>query len=160
MRLCLLMLLLAVPAAFATPPLAASAPQDTPGSVHADKVAAFERAIAPYVAKARATYPAAKKRYLAGLPRGDGFYVTTRLHDKDGKWEQVFISVSRIAEGKTKGDDKITGTIASKLTLVKDFARNQPYTFPESELMDWTIAKHDGREEGNFVGKFLETYRP
>ncbi len=154
MRLCLLMLALAAPAAFATPPLAASAPQDTPGHVHRDGVAAFEQAIAPYVAKARATYPAARKRYLAGLPRGDGFYVTTRLHDKAGKWEQVFIAVSRIAGGQ------ITGTIASELTLVQDFRRNQVYSFPEAELMDWTIATHDGREEGNFVGKFLETYRP
>jgi hypothetical protein len=27
-----------------------------------------KKAEAPYIAKARATYPAAKKRYLAGLP--------------------------------------------------------------------------------------------
>ena len=28
------------------------------------------------------------------------------------------------------------------------------------EVLDWTISKPDGTEEGNFVGKFLDTYRP
>ena len=30
----------------------------------------------------------------------------------------------------------------------------------ESDVLDWTISKPDGTEEGNFVGKFLDTYKP
>ena len=34
------------------------------------------------------------------------------------------------------------------------------YKFPESDLRDWMIAKPDGTEEGNVVGKFLDSYEP
>ena len=33
-------------------------------------------------------------------------------------------------------------------------------TMPEDELIDWTIVHPDGSEEGNVVGKFLDTLRP
>jgi hypothetical protein len=69
---------------------------------------ARERAIAPYVAKARATYPAAKKRFLAGLPRGHVFAVQMRLQgiDKAKKEVQVadvFVLVHAIKNGKIYG---------------------------------------------------------
>ncbi len=154
MRICLLGFLLTATAAFGGPALAPNAPQDKPGSVKSDRIAAFDAVIAPYVAQARTSFPEAKKRFLAGLPRGEVFFVTTRLHDKSGKWEQVFIAVSRIQDGM------ITGTIDNDLTTVKDYRRDQEYTFPEADLLDWTISKPDGSEEGNFVGKFLDTYKP
>ena len=45
-----------------------AAPQDERGNTTGPMShEAYDQAIAPYVAKARATYPAAKKRYLAGL---------------------------------------------------------------------------------------------
>ena len=31
---------------------------------------------------------------------------------------------------------------------------------PELEVLDWTVSKPDGTEDGNFVGKFLDTYKP
>ena len=50
---------------------AAAGPPDTPKLMKSqESLAAYDRAIAPYVAKARATYPGAKKRFLAGLPPG------------------------------------------------------------------------------------------
>ena len=33
------------------------------------------------------------------------------------------------------------------------------YSFPETDLIDWTISKPDGTEEGNFVGNFLDSYQ-
>ena len=36
----------------------------------------------------------------------------------------------------------------------------QPYTLPDSEVVDWMFSKPDGSEEGNVVGKFLDTYKP
>ena len=153
LRLTIVLLTLAV-ALPVVAQLAPNAPQDKPQALQEAQFAAFERAISPHVAKARATYPQARQRYLNGLPRGHTFFVTTRLHDKQGRWEQAFIQVLSIADGK------IHGRIASELTLVTDLRNGQAYSFPEAELLDWLIAKPDGTEEGNVVGKFLDTYHP
>ena len=45
------------------PHLAPNAPVDRPGATDSAQTAAFEAAIAPYVAEARASWPAAKRRY-------------------------------------------------------------------------------------------------
>ncbi len=136
------------------PVLASSAPVDTP--VNANDPAAAEKlraAMAPYVQKARDTYPAAKKRYLAGLPLGHAFFATAQLRDGTGAIEQVYISVSDIRDGR------ISGRIASDIMSVRGFARSDPYSFPESELVDWLISRPDGTEEGNAVGKFLDEWQ-
>jgi hypothetical protein len=116
-------------------------------------LAAVERAITPYVAKARQTYPAAKARFMSGLPRGETFFVTTRLRGRDGTMEQVFVRVSKIT------GSQISGTIASQLMLVDGYRPGQEYSFNDANLIDWLIAKPDGTEEGNVVGKFLDTYK-
>lgn len=139
----------------ATPPtLSPDAPQDKPQALTAAQIKKFEEAIKPYVEKARKTYPDAKKRFLAGLPPKHFFYITTRLHDEDGRFEQVFIAVREIKEGIIKG------IISSEIATVTKYKFGDSYSFPESELMDWTIALPDGSEEGNFVGKFLDEYKP
>ncbi|MDQ3745374.1 MAG: DUF2314 domain-containing protein [Acidobacteriota bacterium] len=130
------------------------APKDRPKDVTRDAVQKFEEAIKPYVEKARKSYPDAKKRFLAGLPPKHSFFVTTRLHDEQGRFEQVFVAVTEIRDGRIKG------LIASDIELVHSYKRGDSYSFPESELLDWTITKPDGTEEGNFVGKFLDTYNP
>ena len=136
------------------PELAPNAPADKPGSVKSAEQKAFDEAIKPYVEKARKTYPEAKERFLAGLPPKHFFFVTTRLHDSAGHWEQVFIAVKEIKDGI------ITGLIASDIVTVSGYKARDKYLFPESELIDWTVSKPDGTEEGNFVGKFLDTYKP
>jgi hypothetical protein len=125
-----------------------------PRPVEKGKAAEADRAIAPYVEKARATYPEAKKRYLAGLPPKHTFFITTRLHDDAGKWEQVFIAVESIKDGQ------VTGRIASEIMMIKGFKQGGRHTFPETDMLDWLISLPDGSEEGNFVGKFLDTYQP
>ncbi|WP_395748686.1 DUF2314 domain-containing protein [Prosthecobacter sp.] len=154
MKIALLFFALFVPAIFAQSPLAPNAPKDKPVHSEAEKFAALDRAIAPYVAKARATYPDAKKRFLAGLPPRHVFFLTTRLHDKKGNVEQVFIEVRSITH------DKVSGIIASDILDVEGFKRGDAYTFAESEMLDWLISKPDGTEEGNVVGNFLDTYQP
>ena len=133
-------------------PLAANAPKDQPGT-HPDEKK-FDEAIKPYVEKARKTYPDAKERFLAGLPPKHVFYVTARLHDSAGRWEQVFIEVKELSDGKVKG------LIANDITAVSGYKLGDSYTFLASELIDWTISKPDGTEDGNFVGKFLDSYKP
>src|SRR5205814_5473500 len=119
------------------------------------RMAAYDKAVAPYVAKARATYPAAKRRFLAGLPPGHRFSVRVPVFDRGGlRREDSFIGVQKIKGGN------ITGTIESTLTVVKDYKTGQRITFPESKIDNWLILRPDGTEEGNYVGKFLDHYKP
>jgi hypothetical protein len=97
------------------------------------------------------SYPGARQRFLSGLPRGQNFFLVTRLADAKGHWEQVFIHVDAIVDGQ------VTGAIASDVRIVSGFRAGQLYKFPESEMLDWLITSQDGSEEGNFVGKFLDT---
>ena len=123
---------------------------DTP-----DKFAAYEKAVAPYIAKARATYPAAKQRFLAGLPPGHRFSVRVPLFDRSGnKREDTFVNVEKIKNGD------ITGTITNEMGVVKEYKIGQRITFPESKVDNWLILRPDGTEEGNYVGKFLDRYKP
>jgi hypothetical protein len=114
----------------------------------------MHRVTAPLTEQARATYPDAKRRFLAGeLPR-DRFFVTTRLHDPAGREEQIFVVVDSILDGR------ISGRIASPVRLIAGYRMNQPHAVDEAALIDWTVSRPDGTEEGNVVGKFFDTYKP
>jgi hypothetical protein len=130
------------------PFVAPNAPKDTPTR---EDPATFDAAIAPYVAKARKSYPAAKKRFLVGLPAKHSFFVTARLRDDKGNFELAFIAVDRIREGK------VFGRVWTDLLLFPKLKQGHPYSLPEAELIDWLITDPDGSEEGNFVGKFLDS---
>lgn len=129
-----------------------NAPQDRP--VHTSdraEIEALERAIAPYSERARKSYPDAKRRFLAGLPPGHRFAVVTTLHSP-GQEETVFVEVERIV------GDQITGRIVSNILSVRGYKEGDPYTLSERDLIDWVITRPDGSEEGNLVGKFLDTW--
>lgn len=128
-----------------------NAPEDQPRSLTKDQYAEFDSAIAPYVELAQKSYPQAKARFLKGLPNGQAFFLTTRIHDNTGHWEQAFILVSDIKGGE------VIGRIASHLLIVKGYQARQQYSFPESDILDWLISKPDGSEEGNYVGKYLDS---
>jgi uncharacterized protein YegJ (DUF2314 family) len=128
------------------------APIDRPVAVHSEKAAAdLQTLIAPYVAKARESYPTAKRRFLAGLPAGESFFVTAVINDDGGRTEQVFIAVNEISSGK------ITGLIWSDIFLVRGWQAGDSYTMAEADILDWLITKPDGSEEGNFVGNSMDT---
>jgi hypothetical protein len=132
--------------------LSPNAPKDKPVDARGgEEVRRFEEAIRPYVEQARKTYPEAKQRFLRGLPRGHVFFVTARLYDGAGSFEQVFVAVREIKDGK------IRGVLASEIQTVSGFKQGDPHMLDEGELYDWTISRPDGSEEGNFVGKFLDT---
>lgn len=136
------------------PTLSPNAPADQPVDARGAKEAEeYRAAVAPYIEQGRKTYPDAKKRYLAGLPDGHHFFAVTKLRDGSGATEQVFVTVARI-EG-----DRITGRIASHIMAVRGFKEGDPYTFHETELVDWLITHPDGSEEGNVVGKFLDEWQ-
>ncbi|HKR23541.1 MAG TPA: DUF2314 domain-containing protein [Pyrinomonadaceae bacterium] len=133
--------------------LAPNAPKDKPVDAKGSEAEQLEEAIKPYIEKAKNTYPQAKARFLSGLPPKHTFFITTRLHDSSNRWEQVFIAVRQIKDGQ------VTGVIASNVHLVSGFREGDTYKFPESDMVDWTISKPDGTEEGNFVGNFIDTYQ-
>lgn len=135
--------------------LSPDAPRDQPVAAKGtSEIEELRAALAPYVEKARQTYPEAKRRYLAGLPQGHVFFTVTRIRDGDSMMEeQVFIAVSGIRDGK------ISGNIASDLLGVRSYKRGDMYTFPETELIDWLVSRPDGSEEGNVVGKFLDDWQ-
>jgi len=122
------------------------------GGTGAISLQKFEEAIAPYVQKARAMYPDAKRRFLAGLPNGAEFFTTVRLRDDEGRMEAVFVNIKKI------DNDSIAGIIASEVDTVRGYRLGQAISFLETEVLDWTIANADGTQEGNVVGRFLATY--
>ncbi len=120
-----------------------------------DKPFAGERAkldamLKPYIEQARKTLPEIKARYQKGLPEKETLSVTTRLFGKDGRMEQVFVTV------KDWSDDKISGLLASKVAL-PDHKEGEPLTVAEADVLDWTIVRADGSEEGNLIGKYLDS---
>ncbi|MFT3772434.1 MAG: hypothetical protein QM820_44130 [Minicystis sp.] len=149
-----LLLACETPARQPLPALSPNAPEDKPvavkGKAQFDKVQA---AIAPYIEQARQTYPGARERYLRGLPPGHAFFAVTRLRDGTGAFEQVFVAVSAIQNGR------IRGRIASDVRRVQGYKHGDPHEFPEAELVDWVISRPDGSEEGNLVGKFLDEWQ-
>jgi hypothetical protein len=131
--------------------LAPNAPKDNPQGFRDGQIEAMRIAIAPYVAKGRATYPGAKKRYLSGLPLGQTFYILTTLSESH-RFEQVFVRVTSIKEGV------VTGLLSSDIEELRGYRKGQLISVPESDILDWLISYPDGSEEGNVVGKFMDSY--
>jgi uncharacterized protein YegJ (DUF2314 family) len=137
-----------------------NAPSDKPETMRGPRqMDAYNRAIAPYVAKARSTYPAAKKRFLAGLPPRHTFAVMVRLYERaekarEQRYEDVFVGVKAIKKGT------VYGWINSKPVTITNHRQGERVQFPDSEIMNWLIVRPDGTEEGNYVGKFLDHWKP
>lgn len=149
------LVLRAMPLLGQEPHVSKQAPADQPVSVTSDEQKRrLDAAVAPYIAQARATYPQARQRYLAGLPQQESFFVTVELRDAAGHSEMAFLAVDSLTR------DSIFGRIWNQITVVRGYRLRDRHAVAESELLDWLITKPDGSEEGNVVGKFLDTYRP
>ena len=139
--------------------LAPNAPPDRPvGATLRCQLDALHRAIAPLSAAARTSFPAARERFERGLPPRQSFFVSTFLRDSTRREELVFIAVDSVTGAQEAA--QIAGRIWSPVQMVRGYVYRQPYTFRATDLVDWMIARPDGSEEGNAVGKFLDTYVP
>lgn len=156
MRIKYVLFTLSISAAlFGQSTLAPNAPEDRPVTFSGNEQhQKMQKAVEPFIIQARKTWPAAKASYLKGLPPRHVFFVTVELVDASGKREIVFIEVQKIENGI------VTGLIANEISTVGGYRAGQSYSAPESSVWDWTISKPDGSEEGNLVGKFLDTYKP
>ncbi len=142
----LLVLWLALSAAAA----AQSPPPDRPQPLDSASMACLHRASAPRTARAVATLPDAIRRFQAGLGPGRQFFVTVRLH-LGGREEQVFVRVREV-----KGDT-LAGQLDSQTELLTGFRRGQRFLVLKDAVIDWTITQPDGSEEGNVLGKMMDT---
>ena len=126
-------------------------PSDRPFHTDSAASACVDRAIQARIAEARRTFPRALQLFATGLPAGHHFSVTTRLHDRTGHFEQVFVRADSIAR------DTVFGRIASEIGFVQGFRSGQAYPVSFPNVLDWTIVRADGTEDGNFVGKYLDS---
>jgi hypothetical protein len=154
-RLILVSVLLPAVASDSYAQVSRNAPPDRP--VNATAICQWNqllKATAPLEAKARETFPGARQRFLQGLPSAHQFFATIRLTDSLSHHEQVFVAVDTI------DGNRLSGRLASQIGVVQGYRRGQRLSFNDSSLVDWMIALPDGSEEGNIVGKFLDTYVP
>jgi uncharacterized protein YegJ (DUF2314 family) len=136
------------------------APPDKPQTMHPGKeFEAYERAIAPYVAKARASYPAAKKRFLRGLPPGYSFTVFVRVYQSAGKSHKEAVEDLYVIVDAIKGG-KVNGRINNKPLSLTKYRLGDRVTFPESRIMNWVVLRPDGSEEANELGNFIDHWKP
>ncbi len=122
-------------------------PQDTPDLRSRNEA---ERLLAPHIAAARRSLPAAKQRFLKGLPRGSTFFVTIAVQDGRNK-ENAYVKVERW------NTEQITGVMATELRMVRRHKMGDRLVVSENDVIDWTITSERGDEEGNFIGKFLDS---
>jgi hypothetical protein len=146
LKIAILLCCVTMPCAYAHPP-------ERLVEGHGEKAArSLDRTLKPLIAKAKATFPQAKKRFLAGLPAGEKFYVLTRLYGENGaKTEDVYVVVREMTGGE------IRGVIDSDVLLVKTYRKGQLLAFPEAKLIDWSILHRNGYEEGNVVGRHFDS---
>ena len=110
-----------------------------------------QTALADPVREALRTLPQAKKRFLAGLPDGDQFLLSVRVAASDTSFRQ--------ASARVLG---WRGNTVQALLLPAEAdsatpAEPTPVSFPETAVVDWTLLRASGREEGNYVGRYNET---
>lgn len=111
----------------------------------------FNARIAPLIVRARNTWPDAKARFLKN--RSILLFVSYKLVDQQKRAETVFVRVKSLAAGF------ITGAIASEIGIVSGYREGDELIIPENQIMDWTISLPDGREDGNLIGKYIDSTR-
>ena len=111
-----------------------------------------ESALADPVREALRTLPQAKKKFLAGLPIGDQFLLSVRVVATDTSFRQASARVLGW-HGNT------VQALLLPETSAATSAEPTPVTFSETAVVDWTLLRASGREEGNYVGRYTDTAR-
>lgn len=130
------------------PHVAENAPKDCNAPMTPQSIGEVVERLSPAALK---TWPDAKKRFLNGLPGRHSLFVTLLVSEPDGKSEYLFVAVDEIAK------DHIRGRIWNDVKIVKSLSFRAPIEIPEDAISDWLITKPDGSEDGNIVGKYLDT---
>ena len=86
-----------------------------------------------------------RKRFQKGLPAGQQCLVTVRLVEGDTVFRRVAARVLGWDDGRVQA-----------LVPTGQGDEMLPLSFPEAAVIDWTILRKDGREEGNYIGRYLD----
>jgi len=103
----------------------------------------------PHIKKARQSLPYAKKVYKQGLKNGEKLFLTIKLYDVDGSFEQVEVQVEDWYA------DTVLGKITSQIYVLQHYQTGELIDFSEDAIIDWTLVHADGKHEGGYVRKFL-----
>jgi hypothetical protein len=101
--------------------------------------------------EAMKSWPEAKARFLRGLPDNHSLFVTFILVDQEQRAEYVFLAVDAIS------DEGVSGRLWSNLFVVEGFEHGDRFLVEEEAISDWLISKPDGTEDGNLIGKYMDT---
>jgi hypothetical protein len=101
------------------------------------------------VREARSQLPSVRTRFLAGLPAGHHLFVTAILRS-DHQVEQVFVAV------RDWSNPNVVDGLLSSTPQTVGFREGDLLHVQRSEILDWTISRPDGTEEGNIVGNFID----
>ena len=114
----------------------------------------MSKLIAPYIEKAKATFPAVKKKYIAGdyVREKRVLDVQINLVDKDGTKEMVFVFVTQCL------GDRFQGIVTNEIQLLKEYKKGDEVSFTQDQIRNWVVVDSLGNEEGNFVGKAIEAF--
>ena len=114
----------------------------------------MSKLIAPYIEKARATFPEVKKKYIAGdyVRENRQLDVQIELTDKNGNREMVFIVVTQCL------GNRFQGVIVNDIQLLKEYKNGDTLSFSQDQVKNWVVVDSKGNEEGNFVGKAIEAF--
>ncbi len=110
-----------------------------------------QTALADPVREALRTLPQAKKKFLAGLPDGDQFLLLVRVAASDTSFRQASARV--LGWRGTTVQALLLPAAADSATPTEP----TPVSFPETAVVDWTLLRASGREEGNYVGRYNKT---
>ncbi len=85
----------------------------------------MEKLIAPYMEKAKSTFPAVKKKYIAGdyVREKRQLDVQINLVDKDGTKEMVFVYVTQCL------GNRFQGIVTNEIELLKEYKKGDAVSF-------------------------------
>jgi hypothetical protein len=128
------------------PQLASNAPADQLFSADPSSDREYQRLIQ----KARSELPGVRERFQRGLPSNHHLFITTVVRHANSA-EQLFVSVRDWSNA-----DVVDGLIASQ-AHTPGYRAGDPIKVAMGDIIDWTISRPDGSEEGNALGKYLES---
>lgn len=130
-----------------------SAPKPAPVETRVEEPVRYQAAIAPYIAASIGTYPDARKRFLAGLPRKTSLIVSVRLDGGGGPPGLATIKVTNIDEKKGLIYGRSLADVKGHFGIRQD----DDVTLHEADVIDWKITHPDGSVEGDGVGKYIDS---
>ena len=122
---------------------------DAPATAAGRRVlAAANEELAGPMREAQRELKPVRRRFQKGLPANEQLFVTVRLVKAD--------TVFRRVAARVLGWDDSRVQALVPTGYADDVL---PLSFPESAVIDWMLLRKDGREEGNYIGRYLDLAR-